>query len=59
MPTIKSKVKVDSKDFKENDAANRKLADDLKQVLAKISAGGSARARKKHLARGKLLKMLR
>ncbi len=55
MPTIKSKVKVDSKDFKENDAANRKLADELKQLLAKISEGGSERARKKHLARGKLL----
>jgi 3-methylcrotonyl-CoA carboxylase beta subunit len=55
MPTIKSKVKVDSKDFKENDAANRKLADELKVVLAGISAGGSERARKKHLERGKLL----
>lgn len=55
MPTIKSKAKVDSKDFKENDVANRELAADLKAVLAKISEGGNERARKKHLARGKLL----
>ena len=55
MPKIKSKAKVDSNDFKENDVANRKLAAELKAVLAKISEGGSERARKKHLARGKLL----
>ena len=55
MPKIKSKAKVDSDDFKENDVANRKLAAELKAVLAKISEGGSERARKKHLARGKLL----
>jgi len=55
MPKIKSKAKVESNDFKENDVANRKLAAELKAVLAKISEGGSERSRKKHLARGKLL----
>ncbi|MFT5500511.1 MAG: 3-methylcrotonyl-CoA carboxylase beta subunit [Woeseiaceae bacterium] len=55
MPTIKTKIKPDSKDFAQNNAANRKLADELREVLKTISIGGSERAREKHLARGKLL----
>ncbi len=55
MPQIKSKTKPDSKDFQENAAANRRLAEDLHEVLSRISVGGSEGARKKHLARGKLL----
>jgi 3-methylcrotonyl-CoA carboxylase beta subunit len=55
MPTIISKIKVDSKDFVDNNTANRKLAAELKETLAGIAEGGSERARKKHLARGKLL----
>jgi len=55
MPTIKSKIKVDSQEFAKNDVANRKLAKELQQVLDTIAQGGSERARKKHLARGKLL----
>ena len=30
MPIIETKIKSDSRDFAKNDAANRKLADDLK-----------------------------
>ncbi|MGI9206157.1 MAG: carboxyl transferase domain-containing protein [Woeseiaceae bacterium] len=55
MPTIKTKIKSDSKDFAKNDAANRKLADALRNVHEKIAEGGSERARDKHLSRGKLL----
>ncbi len=55
MPTIQTKVKTESKEFAQNDTANRKLADELKAVHEKIAAGGSERAREKHLARGKLL----
>jgi 3-methylcrotonyl-CoA carboxylase beta subunit len=55
MPIIKSKIKTDSQDFAQNDKANRQLADELRGVLAKIAEGGSERARKKHLSRGKLL----
>jgi len=55
MPKIETKIKLDSKDFKSNDKANRKLADELRQLHAQIAEGGSGRARKKHLARGKLL----
>ncbi|MDH3439833.1 MAG: methylcrotonoyl-CoA carboxylase [Gammaproteobacteria bacterium] len=55
MPTLNTKIKTDSKEFAQNETANRKLADDLKRVIAKIAEGGSERARKKHLSRGKLL----
>ncbi len=55
MPTIKSKIKIDTKEFADNNKANRALAAELKDVLAKVSEGGSERARKKHLSRGKFL----
>ncbi|MDH4071812.1 MAG: methylcrotonoyl-CoA carboxylase, partial [Gammaproteobacteria bacterium] len=55
MPRIQTKIKADSKEFAENDKANRKLAEELKAVLAGVAVGGSERAREKHLSRGKLL----
>ncbi len=55
MPTIKSKIKTDSTEFAKNDAANRQLAAALAEVRKTVSAGGSKRARDKHIARGKLL----
>ncbi len=55
MPVIESKIKTDSPEFQKNSDANRKLADDLRTVHSRISQGGSERARKKHLDRGKLL----
>lgn len=55
MPTLQSKIDTSSKEFAQNDKANRKLAEDLRAALAEISLGGSERAREKHLARGKLL----
>ena len=55
MPVITSKINPDTQEFARNDKANRKLAADLKKVQERVSFGGTERARKKHLARGKLL----
>ena len=55
MPIIESKIKADSKEFVQNDKTNRQLAEELREVLAQVAAGGSERARHKHLSRGKLL----
>jgi 3-methylcrotonyl-CoA carboxylase beta subunit len=55
MPVIVSKIKTDSPEFVQNNESNRKLVDDLRQVQERIAQGGSERARKKHLSRGKLL----
>ena len=55
MSALTSKIKTDSKDFAANDAANRKLADDLKAVCGKVAEGGSERSRERHISRGKLL----
>ena len=55
MSAIVSKIKTDSPEFQKNDAANRALADELHAIHDRLSQGGSERARKKHLARGKLL----
>ncbi|MDZ7644212.1 MAG: carboxyl transferase domain-containing protein [Woeseiaceae bacterium] len=55
MPKLTSKVNPDSDTFRKNTAANRELVDSLRDDLARIAAGGSERARKKHLSRGKLL----
>lgn len=55
MPALTSKIKTDSTDFAANEATNRKLADDLRAVCAKVAKGGSKRARDRHLSRGKLL----
>jgi len=55
MSTFRSKVAVDSEEFKRNAAANRALAADLKRVREDIARGGSERARARHVERGKLL----
>ncbi len=44
-----------SEAFRGNDAAMRGLVADLRDKLATIEAGGGAAARRRHLARGKLL----
>jgi 3-methylcrotonyl-CoA carboxylase beta subunit len=55
MPIIDTRIKPDSKEFAQNDKANRKLAEDLHAVIAKVAEGGSERSRERHLSRGKLL----
>ena len=55
MTMLESKLNSRSDDFKTNAAAMQLLVDDLKAKVEKIALGGGDDARKKHLARGKLL----
>ncbi|HEX2531545.1 MAG TPA: carboxyl transferase domain-containing protein [Burkholderiaceae bacterium] len=55
MPQIESKLNPRGEDFKGNADAMQGLVDDLKAKVAKIALGGGEEARKKHVARGKLL----
>ena len=55
MPVIESSVNTRSAAFSENAEAMRALVDDLRRKLAATALGGGEEARKKHLARGKLL----
>jgi len=55
MPVIETKIDRDSEDFRENAAAHMALAEDLRELREQILTGGSARARERHLVRGKLL----
>ncbi len=55
MSVIKSNINTRSEDFKANTAAMQALVDDLREKTAQVGAGGTADARAKHLARGKLL----
>jgi 3-methylcrotonyl-CoA carboxylase beta subunit len=52
---IGSNVDTSSKEFRANEAAMQALVADLQKLRAEAAAGGSARARERHLARGKLL----
>jgi 3-methylcrotonyl-CoA carboxylase beta subunit len=52
---IRSRLNARTDEFRANAAAMRTLVDDLKEKSAKVSRGGTAEAREKHLARGKLL----
>jgi 3-methylcrotonyl-CoA carboxylase beta subunit len=55
MPTITSQLDPRSDDFKAASAAMAIVVDDLRAQLATSAAGGGAKAREKHEARGKLL----
>jgi len=55
MPVISTAIDSKSETFRGNAANLRKLTDDLKAELARTAEGGGARAREKHVARGKLL----
>jgi len=55
MPAFKSKIDLQSADFKSNAENMRKLVDDLQKKIEISALGGSEKARKKHLERGKLL----
>ena len=52
---LESTLDTRSDDFKNNVAAMQKVVDDLHTTIQKILLGGGEEARKKHLARGKLL----
>ena len=55
MSVIQSKLSPNGAEFQANAAAMQSIVDDLKAKLAVIAQGGSASARAKHVARGKLL----
>jgi 3-methylcrotonyl-CoA carboxylase beta subunit len=55
MSIIKSRIDPRSAEFQANAQAMRALVADLRDKTARIAVGGSEAARKKHLARGKLL----
>ncbi|HEX5954003.1 MAG TPA: carboxyl transferase domain-containing protein [Rhodanobacteraceae bacterium] len=55
MPVISTAIDSKSEIFRGNAENLRKLTDDLKAELARTAEGGGARAREKHVARGKLL----
>jgi 3-methylcrotonyl-CoA carboxylase beta subunit len=52
---ISTGVDTASNEFRANQAAMRALVEDLERRRAKAAEGGPARARERHLARGKLL----
>jgi 3-methylcrotonyl-CoA carboxylase beta subunit len=55
VPVITSQVDRTSAEFRANESAMRALVAELERQRAAAAAGGSARARERHLARGKLL----
>jgi 3-methylcrotonyl-CoA carboxylase beta subunit len=55
MSVITSRINPRSAEFQANAEAMRALVADLRDKTARIAVGGSEAARKKHLARGKLL----
>ena len=55
MAAFKSPIDTRSEAFRANAKAMKALTDDLKKRLAAIAKGGGEEARKRHLARGKLL----
>lgn len=52
---IQSKAEPSSSDFKTNAQEMNAVVEQFKELHAKIEAGGSAKAREKHVARGKML----
>ncbi|KJS34838.1 MAG: methylcrotonoyl-CoA carboxylase [Rhodospirillaceae bacterium BRH_c57] len=55
MTVLKSSISPRSEDFRDNAGHMQALVDDLKAQVSKVKLGGGAKARDKHLARGKLL----
>jgi 3-methylcrotonyl-CoA carboxylase beta subunit len=52
---IQSKAEPSSHDFKINATDMESVVTQMKELHAKVEAGGTAKAREKHLARGKML----
>jgi len=55
MDRFKSKISTKSPDYKANFEHSTKIVNELKERYEKIKLGGSEKARKKHLDRGKML----
>jgi len=55
MAILESRLDTDAPAFEENARHHRALAQELKDLAARISLGGDERARQRHVGRGKLL----
>jgi 3-methylcrotonyl-CoA carboxylase beta subunit len=55
MPVIKSRIDTSSHAFADNQAHMQSLVNDLKARLERVAQGGLAKARERHMKRGKLL----
>jgi 3-methylcrotonyl-CoA carboxylase beta subunit len=55
MPVIKSRIDSSSRAFADNAAHMQSLVNDLKARLERVAQGGLAKARERHMKRGKLL----
>ena len=55
MAVIASKIDANGAGFRANDAHHRKLAADLRELIAKVALGGDERSRARHVERGKFL----
>jgi 3-methylcrotonyl-CoA carboxylase beta subunit len=55
METLHSALDTTSESFRENDAAQRTLVDELDERIRTVALGGPAKSRERHVARGKLL----
>ena len=55
MPAFKTKIDLHSADYQRNAKRMKNLVGDLQEKMQKTSIGGSEKARKKHIERGKIL----
>ncbi|GAB3627728.1 methylcrotonoyl-CoA carboxylase [Pandoraea terrae] len=55
MPILESKLNPRGEDFQRNAETMQQIVDDLRLRVAELAQGGGEAARKKHVARGKLL----
>jgi acetyl-CoA carboxylase carboxyltransferase component len=55
MDVLKTRVEPSSREFRSNLAHHRRLRDELRAALEEARAGGTERARARHVERGKLL----
>jgi 3-methylcrotonyl-CoA carboxylase beta subunit len=55
MQRLKSKISVNSQDYKGNFSFSEKIISELQENLKKIKLGGNEKSRKRHTERGKLL----
>ena len=55
MAVLRSKIDTGSPEFKANSEHHRALAEELRNLSARITPGGDERSRERHTARGKLL----
>src|SRR3990167_4994345 len=55
MNVLETRIDRNGADYAANEAVNRKLSIDLRELIAKVRVGGPEAARAQHVARDKLL----